>query len=320
MNSRTSEILIEDGDPAKEPKSFRSCLGQFGTGVAVVTARTLEGELAGMTINSFASVSLDPPLVLWSINAGSRSLPVFAAAPGFIVNILGSSQIDVARHFANSGRDRSADIGFLLDNGPAPLLAGALARLECTLETSYAGGDHTILIGRVCRFARYSGKPLLFVQGQFGVYEPHPDFVGDTGSPSGSATPASEGDLVAEIFEARNRLSRRFEKHRRVQGISLAEARVLRRVQEVPGIDRPRLLDATFLGELQLDDAIGELIDRGWLRFDENGGYTLTEEGLRRRQAIKRRWTEFQEGQTRAIATADIEIARSVLAKLIEND
>lgn len=320
MNDSAAGEILEEGDPAKDPRAFRACLGQFGTGVAVVTARTADGGLAAMTINSFASVSLDPPLVLWSVALTSRNAPLFAGAPGFVVNILGARQTGVAHHFASSRRDRSADAGFLVAQAQAPMVAGAVAHFECALETTYAGGDHTILIGRVTRFARSAGRPLLFVQGQYGVPEPHPDFIAERTASATAAAPASgAADLVAEIFEARNLLSRRFEKHRLSEGIDLAAGRVLRRVQETPGIDRAGLLAATFLGELQLDEAIAALLARGLMQ-PEAGGYVLTGEGLQRRQAVKRRWDEFQETQTRGIARQDLDVARAVLRKLIERE
>lgn len=151
-----------------DPRDFRRSLGLYATGVAVVTAVAPDGERVGLTINSFASVSLDPPLVLWSLAKTSPRLGLFSRTGHFAVNILAKSQEDMGRRFARPGEDRFAGLDTLAGAGGAPLLPGCLAQLECRLEQAVEGGDHLILIGRVLQHRRCAGlDALVFCNGAF---------------------------------------------------------------------------------------------------------------------------------------------------------
>lgn len=152
---------------------FRTALGMFATGVTIVTARTVEGELVGLTANSFNSVSLDPPLVLWSLARAAASLPAFSTGSHYAINILGADQKALARRFATRGVDRFADVQFVEGVGGAPLLAGAAATFECFNRSRYEEGDHVIFVGEVERCTHRAGaSPLLFHGGKF--YTEHP--------------------------------------------------------------------------------------------------------------------------------------------------
>ncbi|MDO9167409.1 MAG: flavin reductase family protein [Rhodoferax sp.] len=152
---------------------FRTALGMFATGVTIVTARTAEGELIGLTANSFNSVSLDPPLVLWSLSRAAASLPAFSTGSHYAINILAADQHDLARRFAARDVDRFADVAFVEGVGGAPLLAGAAATFECFNRSRYEEGDHVIFVGEVERCSHRAGaSPLLFHGGKF--YTEHP--------------------------------------------------------------------------------------------------------------------------------------------------
>ena len=138
-------------------RAFRDALGSFTTGIAVVTACAPDGSFVGLTVNSFNSVSLDPPLVLWSLDLGSPSLEAFRSASHYAVNILGADQEAVSQRFATRLEDKFGDLELCLGAGSAPLLHGCCAWFECANETQYPGGDHLIFLGRVERF---SGDPL----------------------------------------------------------------------------------------------------------------------------------------------------------------
>lgn len=150
-----------------DARAFRDALGQFPTGVAVVTAAG-EASHIGITVNSFTAVSLEPPLVLWCIDRRSRRHDPFVAAPGFTVSILSADHKAVSARLAGPG-EHSLDGLALLDTalGP-PALADSLAVFECAREEVVAGGDHSVLIGRVLRFHRpQHGAPLVFFQGRY---------------------------------------------------------------------------------------------------------------------------------------------------------
>lgn len=146
---------------------FRSALGSFATGVTIVTTKATDGTDVGMTANSFNSVSLEPPMVLWSIGKKALSQPAFAAAKHFAVHILAADQEDMSNRFARRGEDKFG--GLVLERGPGdiPLLDGCSARFKCRTAYVYEGGDHDIIVGEVLEFDHSDKKPLLFHRGKY---------------------------------------------------------------------------------------------------------------------------------------------------------
>jgi flavin reductase (DIM6/NTAB) family NADH-FMN oxidoreductase RutF len=145
----------------------------FATGVTIVTARSADGSLVGLTANSFNSVSLAPPLVLWSLARGAGSMPALRTGSHYAVNILAASQKELAERFATKNVDRWADVRFRTGIGGAPVLEGCVASFECFNRSRYDEGDHVIFVGEVERCAHQPGAaPLLFHGGRF--YTEHP--------------------------------------------------------------------------------------------------------------------------------------------------
>jgi flavin reductase (DIM6/NTAB) family NADH-FMN oxidoreductase RutF len=153
-------------------RELRNALGSFATGVTIITTRDREGKLHGMTANSFTSVSLSPPLVLWSSSLYAQSLPAFQEATHFVVNILAFDQIELSNHFAKQSDDKFINVAHIIPESGAPVLIGAAAHFECRNEFRHYGGDHIIFIGHVERFA-YTDRPtLLFCRGKYMRGEP----------------------------------------------------------------------------------------------------------------------------------------------------
>jgi flavin reductase (DIM6/NTAB) family NADH-FMN oxidoreductase RutF len=146
-------------------RELRDALGRFATGVTVVTAVGPRGPL-GITANSFASLSLDPPLVLWSPARKSSRFPVFEAASHFAVHVLARDQQAMAMHFAQSG-DMPSAYGALPGLGGAPILEGCAARFECRHAARFDGGDHLICVGEVLRFTASEAEPLVYHRGAY---------------------------------------------------------------------------------------------------------------------------------------------------------
>lgn len=157
--------------PATE-RAFRSALGRFSTGVTVVTCASENGPL-GITANSFASVSLDPPLVLWSPARASRRFPAFEAASHYAIHVLGMDQSATCHRFTRDGFDFEGLEHEIGDHG-VPLISGCLARFECERTAAHDGGDHLIIVGRVLRAEHRDGVPLLFSAGQYGRFTDEP--------------------------------------------------------------------------------------------------------------------------------------------------
>ena len=150
-------------------RAFRDALGCFATGIAVVTACAPDGSFVGLTVNSFNSVSLDPPLVLWSLDLGSPSLDAFRNATHYAVNILAAGQEEISQRFAMRAADKFGDLDVCTGFGGVPLLHGCCAWFECANEAQYPGGDHLIFLGRVERFSADAARaPLLYHGGRYG--------------------------------------------------------------------------------------------------------------------------------------------------------
>ena len=145
----------------------------FATGVTIVTARAADGALVGLTANSFNSVSLAPPLVLWSLSHSAASMATLTAGSHYAINILAANQQGLAQQFAQKKTDRWAGVEFTDGIGGAPVLVGAAATFECFNRSRYNEGDHVIFVGEVERCAHHAGaSPLLFHGGRF--YTEHP--------------------------------------------------------------------------------------------------------------------------------------------------
>jgi flavin reductase (DIM6/NTAB) family NADH-FMN oxidoreductase RutF len=157
---------MSDGSPL-DRRSLRGALGMFATGVAVITTTKQDGSHAGFTANSFSSVSLEPPLVLWSLALSSPSLAAFQDCGHYAINVLAADQIDLSQRFAASGTDKFAGLELWPGTGGAPLLPGCCAWFECANEVRHPGGDHLIFIGRVLAYAREERPPLIFHEGRY---------------------------------------------------------------------------------------------------------------------------------------------------------
>jgi len=151
---------------------FRDALAQFATGVTVIAARREDGRFVGFTANSFQSVSLDPPLVLWSLSRRSLSLPAFEAAERYSVNVLASTQSDLARRFSRPHIDRFEGVGYRLGWSQAPLIEDCVAWIECSRHARHRAGDHVVFIGNVETCARGAGQGLVFHEHRYATTRP----------------------------------------------------------------------------------------------------------------------------------------------------
>lgn len=162
----------QDSASPGDSRHLRECLGAFATGVTIVTTQAQDGGFIGLTANSFNSLSLSPPLVLWSLGLRAGSLETFMSATHFAVNVLSADQLALALRFARAGTNRFAGISVHSGLGGAPLIDGAVAWFECETRTHVRHGDHVLFIGEVMRCERAAGDPLVFERGRFGVVDP----------------------------------------------------------------------------------------------------------------------------------------------------
>ncbi len=163
MHTPASTALAPDFDS----RHFRHALSQFATGITVITTRLEDGTFLGLTASSFNSVSLDPPLVLWSLGDRAQSMPVFANNTHYVVNVLAADQRHLAEQFASRTENRFQGVEYTLSRTGLPILKGASAWFECFNRSRYPEGDHVIFVGEVEQCAAINQAPLVFHHGQF---------------------------------------------------------------------------------------------------------------------------------------------------------
>jgi 3-hydroxy-9,10-secoandrosta-1,3,5(10)-triene-9,17-dione monooxygenase reductase component len=181
--------------PETRVRQFRSALGAFATGVTIVTTRTRSGVDVGLTANSFNSLSLDPPMVLWSLAKNAKSLPAFVESSYFAVHVLSASQEALSHTFATRGADKFSGLAIERGRGDIPLLDGCSARFQCRTAVKYEGGDHLVFIGEVEAFDHFDRPPLVFHGGRYAatVARPRP-------APAAAAEAADPDSSFSEDF------------------------------------------------------------------------------------------------------------------------
>ncbi len=158
-----------------DPRDFRAALGQFPTGVTVITTRDNDNNPIGVTASSFNTVSMEPQLVLWSVAKSAYSSEIFRSGDHFAVNVLSEQQVDVSNRFASQGEDKFKDVDYTEGAGDCPLFRDCAAQFECKTWQVYEGGDHLIIVGEVLAYHQdQTLAPLVFSQGRYAVTTAHP--------------------------------------------------------------------------------------------------------------------------------------------------
>jgi flavin reductase (DIM6/NTAB) family NADH-FMN oxidoreductase RutF len=167
MNTSSPRAEARQFDAAQ----FRQALSQFATGVTVITTRLADGSFRGLTASSFNSVSLAPPLVLWSLGVGANSLPIFSGNSHYVINVLGAEQAHLAQRFSRRTDNPFAATEYELSRTGQPILKGVSAWFECHNRSRYPEGDHVIFVGEVEECAVHPQAPLIFHGGRFGSFQ-----------------------------------------------------------------------------------------------------------------------------------------------------
>ena len=263
-----------------DTRAFRRALGNFATGVTVITAADASGNKVGVTANSFNSVSLDPPLILWSIDKRSSSHAVFDAAEHFAVNVLAADQIDLSNTFARPSDDRFAGIDYQAGEGGAPLLPDCAARFRCQKFQQLDGGDHWILVGKVLAFDDLGRSPLLYHQGAYSMVLPHTRMTQRAeGAPASSHFQGRlQHNLYYLMTQALRAYQASYQPRQLATGLRTSEARMLMVLEHDAGLDQAELLGEVAMPEREVTEAIANLTRKG-LVTDDNGRVCLTEAG-----------------------------------------
>ena len=301
-----------------DPRAFRCALGNFATGVTVVTAADASGRKVGVTANSFNSLSLDPPLVLWSIDKRSSSHGVFEEASHFAVNVLAADQIDLSNNFAQPKDDRFAEIAYELGEVGAPVLADCSARFHCEKYQQVDGGDHWIMIGKVVAFDDFGRTPLLYHQGAYSMVLPHTRMGKRDESLSSSSH--FQGRLGHNLYYLMTQAVRAYQSSYQPRqlstGLRTNEARMLMVLENDARLSASDLLREVAMPVREIDDAVVNLTRKGLVEDDEHC-VRLTAAGIEQTEDL---WAIAGEQQDKVFAEFSqdqIETFKTVLKQLI---
>lgn len=267
-----------------ESRQLRQALGTFATGVTVVTAALDSGEMAGVTANSFTSVSLDPPLILWCLASSSDSIGVFQNADYFAVNILASDQKTVSDHFARRQEDKFSSAAYIRGRGGAPLLEHSMTHLLCRTREQYELGDHWVFVGEVEEFRTSNREALLFHHGSYGTPLPLP---GDESRVIGTIDKLDSNDdsLFSLLVRAIHTYQDKFESRQEQLIESGYEARIITVLSRHQVLDLNSVCQLLQMPKSDTCSLLNELGRRGLVSYDDDGNYTntrLTADGVQK--------------------------------------
>lgn len=299
-----------------DPRDFRRALGNFATGVTVITACTPDGVQTGVTANSFNSVSLEPPLVLWSIMKNSGSVEVFDNASHFAVNILAADQIPVSNHFARPADDKFADIEYEKGLGNAPLLQDCSARFQCESYQKLDGGDHWILVGKVVAYDDYGRAPLLYHGGAYSAVIPHAGVkpketeASDAGQEKNDKRLAN--NLYYQMLQAVKRYQSGYQPMQLASGLRTIEARMLLTLNDFGTLTTKDLEERIGMPDHDLHAAVEALRRKEWLA-QKDDQLSLTSAGADQAETLWKIASEHQEEVFGQFSEEELATFRKVL-------
>lgn len=271
--------------PKIDPKEFRAALGTFATGVTVITARAADGTSVGLTASSFNSVSIDPPMVLWSLAKNANSLAVFSTAEHWAVHVLAADQEHLSNRFSRAGADKFAGLDLQDNPHGVPWLEGCAARFQCKTSFQYEGGDHIIFVGEVVSFDRCEQAPLVFHGGRYALATHKDSVPASDNSPQGFCEDLLGYLLGRSYFQFHQRLRDSL----RDQGLTDAEWYVAALLMTKDGPATAAAIDTEL--RQSLDCAVAPLLQRlivlGWAEVhgetdDGSAVFRLTDSGRSR--------------------------------------
>lgn len=275
--------------------------------------------MAGMSVNSFAALSLEPPLVLWSIRKESGSLKIFQEARHYAVNILSDNQVDLSNLFAKGDEDKFSKTDWFKGKLGAPLLRDVICTLECSLENTIDGGDHLILIGRVKHYTRYNGTPLLFYQGRYGVANDLSSIMNQTETEKNTSLTRKGNthlSLLRRLHYVSHLVSSRFNTQRQELSISVAEFRIYSWLNS-QAMSEQELQACIYLRQEEIKDALQEMKNRNHLEYIVDEKIHLTNSGREYAMFINQRVKNFEANMIQNIDKKDLETALRVIDNLI---
>jgi len=285
-------------DLAFTDRDMRDALSSFSTGVTIVTTTDTENRPIGMTVSSFNSVSMEPPLILWSVTKSSLSAECYKDASRFAVHVLARDQVELSNQFARAETDKFANTKYHLDKNGVPVLSDCASRFDCSQWACYEGGDHWIIVGRVESLERNLAEPLVFSGGSYAVASPLQQSKPGTTEISAEQSPI-DGLLIYNLSRAYRQLADQFHDCVRQTGLTVPQWRILASLHGGARREMPGLAVRTFIDPPILQDMIEKMQEDGLCSVSSSGNTTLVVA------------TEY--GEQRHLFTLSIEQERSAL-------
>ncbi|MEO7337743.1 MAG: flavin reductase [Caldimonas sp.] len=322
MNTQTSAQVgtVPAASASFDKRTLRDAFGSFATGVTIVTTSGPAGADIGLTANSFSSVSLDPPMILWSLARTASSIDAFRESGHFAVHILSAEQEKMSARFASKGIDRFA--GLALDRGPGgiPMLPDCMARFTCKLAYQYEGGDHVIFVGEIVDFSHSARKPLVFHGGRYGMLLPRQ--VTSAAEPLDVLSNLSSDDLLYQVSNAYLRTRRAVIDELAQHGWTAEEYAVLSITGQEDGLSVAEIVARSekFRGQVISTATVERLIARGLLHAtqstDGQARVNLTPEGrvsVMQLSAIRK---SSEADVQRSLDPSEVQLLKHLLARL----
>lgn len=308
-------------DDAINPQVFRRALGNFATGVTIITARGPDGTTVGVTANSFNSLSMDPPLILWSSKKDARSCAAFEAASHFAVNILSSDQLEMSNHFARQQEDKFTGFEWEEGIGGAPIFPNCAARFQCETYDKLDGGDHWIFIGKVVAFDDFGRSPLCFHRGSYAMVVGHPETFPKAAQET--SQDADQGRMGNHAFFLMLRAVRayqdRYQPKLEMLGLSLIEARTLLVLNDLSGLAAEELVVYLHTPIAEAHAALANLHDRGLVAADGDG-FSLSDAGQSKADQCWKLADAHAEETFERFSEEQVDAFNDILRQIIESN
>jgi flavin reductase (DIM6/NTAB) family NADH-FMN oxidoreductase RutF len=273
------------------PKELRNALGHFATGITVITAQSETGEKVGVTVNSFNSLSIDPALILWSLDKRAKSYDIFSSAEYFAVNILASDQMDLSNHFATQQKDKFAGLHYNKGLGDTPLLNESAANFQCCVKQIIDAGDHWLFIGKVEGFNSYNKPPLCYYKGSYSMLTPHPG-VQKPKSKNALDKKTTEAQLDNNILylmlNAVQSYQQSYTPQQEALGLNSLAARIIMNISDKKSLSINTLANILLAPEVDINANTQSLLSDGFLISQDDENFILSEKG---QQQATQYWT-----------------------------
>jgi flavin reductase (DIM6/NTAB) family NADH-FMN oxidoreductase RutF/DNA-binding MarR family transcriptional regulator len=300
-------------------REFRDALSSFATGVTVVTCLDANGEPVGATASSFNSVSMDPPLILWSITKTAYSADAFINAKHFVVNVLSADQVDISNKFARSGTDKFADIALEQGIGGVPMLPNTITRFECEAWATYDGGDHEIIVGQVKAMNTAAGSGLVFYRGAYATAEAIPTL---TSVESNGVSHFVDNYLLYYLARATHQMGEEFHQLVADDGLTTKEWRVLACLYNENSMSLAELAKRTMIDQATLLELAMDLHQQDMARvqqLDAGTKVTGTAAGQQRVVHLIADSEKAEQSALDGLGNDAAETLRGMLQRIIEN-